>query len=322
MCRQSPLAKLFQSKAPMDSFADILCCSFFIRMIEDYRYLIEHRFQWLQFRCTMASILTVYLHVSFVFFPIQNPISTYFLVIIPSQLVSLLPNPLFSLLAICFLKAMYSLVISLSLHFLLKLSCYSSFSSRTSSSSFISRNSTLNIFDFFSNPCLFPACMLSYLSSLLSLEIHTIFCLPIIFSPTYRTPISTLLTRTVGFSRLAEIGRGIQLLLLVSLYFFPSVAEKLPIPKILRIDPPGGPNTGGTAVLIHGNHFFRSKTFCKFGELGQPILPELVTSSIVVCISPPAADTNPTRVQLLITSDGGYTFSSDRISFFYSGCPL
>jgi hypothetical protein len=105
----------------------------------------------------------------------------------------------------------------------------------------------------------------------------------------------------------------------LSFYFSPSFAESLFPPRIYRIEPPGGPKSGGTAVFVYGENFLPSKTYCKFGKVTQSTFPSIVTSSLVVCLSPPSIAPNPSRVQLHVTSDGGYTYSSDQISYFYSG---
>jgi hypothetical protein len=96
-------------------------------------------------------------------------------------------------------------------------------------------------------------------------------------------------------------------------------AQSLQQPVISRIEPAGGPQTGGTAVSVHGAHLVPAKTFCRFGESSNLISPSLVTISIAVCISPPSTNPNPTRVKLDVTNDGGLTFSGERASFFYTG---
>ncbi len=98
-----------------------------------------------------------------------------------------------------------------------------------------------------------------------------------------------------------------------------TAAERAPLPRVHGINPPCGPKIGGTAVFIHGENFVRTKTFCRFGEVSHLISPTLVTSSLVLCKSPPTSHLNPSRVRLQVTNDGGYTYSTDRISFFYSG---
>jgi hypothetical protein len=131
----------------------------------------------------------------------------------------------------------------------------------------------------------------------------------------YLAPLRTRQKMTGSFS----LGSAL-LTLLLSPSLFPLTASvRAPPPSVQVINPPCGPKTGGTAVYIHGENFVRSKTFCRFGEVGRLISPTLVTSSLVLCKSPPTSYLNPKRVQLQVTNDGGYTFSSDRISFFYSG---
>ena len=117
-----------------------------------------------------------------------------------------------------------------------------------------------------------------------------------------------------------RFGRSLVLHLFLSFHVCSSIAENQLVPRVHRLDPPGGPKSGGTAVFIYGENFAPTKSFCKFGKVVQSIFPSLVTSSIIVCFSPPSLDPNPSRVQLQVTSDGGYTYSIDRVTFFYSGC--
>jgi hypothetical protein len=126
------------------------------------------------------------------------------------------------------------------------------------------------------------------------------------------------LRKRVTLTGLFSPSDRLTLLLTISL-FSSTTSERIALPRVHGINPPCGPKNGGTAVSIHGENFVRTKTFCRFGDLGLPISPTLVTSSLVLCKSPPTSYINPSRVRLQVTNDGGYTYSSDRISFYYSG---
>jgi len=94
--------------------------------------------------------------------------------------------------------------------------------------------------------------------------------------------------------------------------------------RISKIDPGGGPSSGGTSVTIVGSNltgtftFASAHTFCRWGA-GDLVKPTFVSATRIICVSPPSASVNPERVTLHVTNDGGYTFSTDVMSYFYEG---
>lgn len=63
--------------------------------------------------------------------------------------------------------------------------------------------------------------------------------------------------------------------------------------------------------------FVSSHTYCKWGSDGDLIQPSFVSATRIICLSPPSASVNPEKVVVYVTNDGGYTFSTDIMSYYY-----
>jgi hypothetical protein len=116
---------------------------------------------------------------------------------------------------------------------------------------------------------------------------------------------------------------GTWLFLLQAAWITGSHAQQLAPCRVTKIEPGGGPPTGGTPVTIIGNNFtstftfVSSHTYCKWGSTGELVKPTFVSATRIICLSPPSASVNPEKVVLYVTNDGGYTFSTDIMSYFY-----
>jgi hypothetical protein len=86
---------------------------------------------------------------------------------------------------------------------------------------------------------------------------------------------------------------------------------------VVNISPRGGPSAGGTPVVISGNNFIEGNTFCKFLESGGVVTPVSLTSSRLLCQSPPSGGALRTTVQ--VTNNKGQTFYSSEIPYTYAG---
>jgi hypothetical protein len=86
---------------------------------------------------------------------------------------------------------------------------------------------------------------------------------------------------------------------------------------VVNISPKGGPSAGGTPVVISGNNFIEGDTFCKFLESGGVVAPVSLTSSRILCQSPPSGGALRTAVQ--VTNNKGQTFYSSEIPYTYAG---
>ena len=94
--------------------------------------------------------------------------------------------------------------------------------------------------------------------------------------------------------------------------------------RVTRMEPAGGPPSGGTEVTMIGSNFTGSfshvssgHTFCRWGPTGALVKPSFVSGTRIICASPPSSSVNPTMVTVHVTNDGGYTFSTDVLTFSY-----
>ncbi|GLD93027.1 hypothetical protein PINS_up001619 [Pythium insidiosum] len=90
---------------------------------------------------------------------------------------------------------------------------------------------------------------------------------------------------------------------------------------IESISPTSGPRTGGTAVTLRGAHFRRgsdslSATRCRFGEQRETPVIKFVSSSEIVCLTPPQGDAS-TLVPVVVTNNNA-TFTSNPVFFLYT----
>ena len=115
---------------------------------------------------------------------------------------------------------------------------------------------------------------------------------------------------------------GLALNLLI-LYLFlplsPLGAQQQLQPIVYNLYPSFGPTSGGTAVLLTGNSFSITSTYCQFGNsshLSSPIPGGFISSSSVTCENPPS-DLGYVIVE--VTSDGGASFSASKTIFLYTG---
>jgi len=115
------------------------------------------------------------------------------------------------------------------------------------------------------------------------------------------------------------------LLLLQSAQISISHAQRFAPCRIAHIEPGRGPSSGGTPVTITGSNltgsftFVSAHTFCKWGNNGNLVKPSFVSATRIICLSPASASVNPGKVVVQVTNDGGYTFSTDVMSYFYEG---
>ena len=123
----------------------------------------------------------------------------------------------------------------------------------------------------------------------------------------------TMLSRSCG-----------RLMLLYAALFTGTLAKPIVPPcTITRIDPGSGPSSGGTKVTVIGTNltgahtFAASHTFCRWGQTGDLVKPGFLSATRMICLSPPSRTSNPEKVTLFVTNDGGYTFSTDVMSYFY-----
>ncbi|ETO78528.1 hypothetical protein F444_06572, partial [Phytophthora nicotianae P1976] len=83
------------------------------------------------------------------------------------------------------------------------------------------------------------------------------------------------------------------------------------------ISPTHGPQTGGTAVTVFGMHFRKgSHLRCKFGDLEAVQVEKYVSSTEVVCFSPPQRDLT-TVVRVAVTNNNS-TFTPNPVFFTYT----
>ena len=94
-----------------------------------------------------------------------------------------------------------------------------------------------------------------------------------------------------------------------------------------EVFPAAGPARGGTEVTVVGSNLLLGKldgyhlTLCKFGA-SHLISPAIVSSSLIVCASPPQDVPNTKSVALRVSTDGGYSFSQESLAFYYAGNTL
>ncbi|MGB1599798.1 MAG: IPT/TIG domain-containing protein, partial [Promethearchaeia archaeon] len=65
------------------------------------------------------------------------------------------------------------------------------------------------------------------------------------------------------------------------------------------------------------SHVSSGHTFCRWGPTGALVKPSFVSGTRIICASPPSSSVNPTMVTVHVTNDGGYTFSTDVLTFSY-----
>jgi len=91
---------------------------------------------------------------------------------------------------------------------------------------------------------------------------------------------------------------------------------------IAAIEPSGGPDTGGTHVLIQLNNSVPTSAFvngtCVFGDLSVPLLVSNITSETsIVCVSPPISGVGSQLSVILGVSLNGRDYISDKWRFIY-----
>ncbi|TMW63288.1 hypothetical protein Poli38472_002229 [Pythium oligandrum] len=83
------------------------------------------------------------------------------------------------------------------------------------------------------------------------------------------------------------------------------------------ISPRSGPRTGGTAVTVYGMHFLStSLTRCRFGDQGEMQVVKFVSSSEIVCLSPPQRDAS--NVAPVVVMSNNASFTSNPVFFTYT----
>ena len=87
-------------------------------------------------------------------------------------------------------------------------------------------------------------------------------------------------------------------------------------PAVDLVQPQMGPARGGTSVFISGGPFMRYDDLqCDFG--GKRVAAEFITSSGIVCFSPPQVPGGPAAVDLRVSTNGEHV-STARVTFTYS----
>ena len=99
------------------------------------------------------------------------------------------------------------------------------------------------------------------------------------------------------------------------------------LPSIFMLDPPRGPDTGGTHVLLKGNNFDpfmdmpinnHNDTFCSFGPLGK-FPAKVLNSTKVICTSPPSYTLREVDVEITLNFKD---YTSDKVKFYYYRPPF
>ncbi len=96
-------------------------------------------------------------------------------------------------------------------------------------------------------------------------------------------------------------------------------AAEIKLPILRTIEPAMGPLTGGTDILIVGDNFVPERTFCKFSHHSALVAPFVVTSSRISCSVPASEQPNPNRIEVEVTNDGGYSFTTEKAAFYFAG---
>jgi hypothetical protein len=64
--------------------------------------------------------------------------------------------------------------------------------------------------------------------------------------------------------------------------------------------------------------FVSSHTFCKFSHTDELLKPTFLSATRIICMSPPSVNYGY-KVFVHVTNDGGYTFSTDLLAYYYEG---
>ena len=92
------------------------------------------------------------------------------------------------------------------------------------------------------------------------------------------------------------------------------------VPRVLGLRPSRGSLTGGTAVSVTGTGFRGDDGLqCRFGDVSDASgrMARWVTSTVVTCIAPGAADGQTGPVTVEVSVNEGADFTSDGKAYMY-----
>jgi hypothetical protein len=143
-----------------------------------------------------------------------------------------------------------------------------------------------------------------------------------------RPPLSSFVKLEKNHSRVAQCkstpGNSGWLLLLYAALISSSHAQSSAPCRIFKMEPGRGPPSGGTPITIMGANFtstftfVSSHTFCKFSHTDELLKPTFLSATRIICMSPPSVNYGY-KVFVHVTNDGGYTFSTDLLAYYYEG---
>ena len=143
-----------------------------------------------------------------------------------------------------------------------------------------------------------------------------------------RPPLSSFVKLERNHSRAAQRkstpGNSGWLLLLYAALISSSHAQSSAPCRIFKMEPGRGPPSGGTPLTIMGANFtstftfVSSHTFCKFSHTDELLKPTFLSATRIICMSPPSVNYGY-KVFVHVTNDGGYTFSTDILAYYYEG---
>jgi hypothetical protein len=85
-------------------------------------------------------------------------------------------------------------------------------------------------------------------------------------------------------------------------------------PEVYELQPTLGPSAGGTMLTVTGNNLVGQDVFCKFGA-DSLVAPITLSATQIVCDTP---SNDASRVLVEVTTDGGLTYSQDRMTYLFS----
>ena len=110
-------------------------------------------------------------------------------------------------------------------------------------------------------------------------------------------------------------GRDRGMLLILALFLACVGPSGASAPVVFELQPTLGPSAGGTMLTVTGNNLVGQDVFCKFGG-DSLVAPITLSTTQIVCDTPSSA---ASRVFVEVTTDGGLTYSHDRVAYLYSG---
>jgi hypothetical protein len=92
-------------------------------------------------------------------------------------------------------------------------------------------------------------------------------------------------------------------------------------PRLYKLQPTKGPQTGGTSVTLVGTDFKSGTTLCQFGA-ASVVQASYLSQTSVVCVTPPGPSSGAGSVSVEVTTDNSGsldTYSADGLLFTYQG---